>query len=150
MPFGDADEPLLRALQLSADRAAALADVARFPELNPGPVLRVSPDGKILLANKPARGLFGENLIGRDWCEVCPAVTDAEWKQALSGLDVVLVEARIGQCDYIFSHRFDDTTKVVFVFGSDVTKQRQAERALRQSERMATLGTLAAGVAHEL
>ena len=39
---------------------------------------------------------------------------------------------------------------MVFVFGADVTQQKQAERALRQSEKMATLGTLAAGVAHEL
>ena len=38
----------------------------------------------------------------------------------------------------------------MFVFGADVTAQKLAERALRQSERMATLGTLAAGVAHEL
>jgi signal transduction histidine kinase len=38
----------------------------------------------------------------------------------------------------------------MFVFGADVTAQKAAERALRQSERMATLGTLAAGVAHEL
>jgi len=38
----------------------------------------------------------------------------------------------------------------MFVFGADVTAQKLTERALRQSERMATLGTLAAGIAHEL
>jgi signal transduction histidine kinase len=150
MPFGDADEPLLRALQVSADRAAALAEVARFPELNPGPVLRVHPDGKILLANQVARKLFGADIVGADWFQLCPPVTEAEWAKVLSALDVVLVELRIKDCDYIFSHRYDETTRIVFVFGSDVTKQRLAERALRQSERMATLGTLAAGVAHEL
>ena len=32
----------------------------------------------------------------------------------------------------------------------DIAEQRQAERALRQAERMASLGTLAAGVAHEM
>jgi signal transduction histidine kinase len=38
----------------------------------------------------------------------------------------------------------------VFVFGADVTLQKAAETALRDTEKMATLGTLAAGVAHEL
>jgi signal transduction histidine kinase len=38
----------------------------------------------------------------------------------------------------------------IFVYGSDLTREKEAERALRQSEKMATLGTLAAGVAHEL
>ena len=38
----------------------------------------------------------------------------------------------------------------VFVYGSDITREKETERALRQSEKMATLGTLAAGVAHEL
>src|SRR5204863_6948508 len=64
--------------------------------------------------------------------------------------DIVPIEARLGNRDFVFSHRRDAKSHLVFVFGSDLTKQKQAERALRQSEKMATLGTLAAGVAHEL
>ena len=151
MPFGDSDEPLLKALQISAERAASLAEVARFPEMNPGPVLRLSLDGTVLLANLAAREVFGENLIGEDWHQLCPVVDDREWQKVIAASgEVILVEARVNAKDYIFSHRFDPQSKLVFVFGADVTKQRQAERLLRQSERMATLGTLAAGVAHEL
>jgi signal transduction histidine kinase len=63
---------------------------------------------------------------------------------------VVPVEARIGTKDYVFSHRHDFKTRLVFVFGADVSLQKLTESQLRQSEKMATLGTLAAGVAHEL
>src|SRR5262249_8102926 len=41
-------------------------------------------------------------------------------------------------------------TDLVFVFGADITLQRRAEQGLRQAEKLATLGTLAAGIAHEL
>jgi hypothetical protein len=41
-------------------QATALAEVARFPEMNPGPVLRVQGDeGTVLLANEAARKVFG-------------------------------------------------------------------------------------------
>ena len=77
-------------------------------------------------------------------------VTPALWTQVLAGEDVVSVEGRVSDRDFVFTHRHDAIGKVVFVFGNDVSALRRAERALGQSENMATLGTLAAGVAHEL
>ncbi len=40
-----------------------LDNVSRFPEENPGPVLRISPEGKLLYANPAARALFGKDYI---------------------------------------------------------------------------------------
>jgi signal transduction histidine kinase len=68
----------------------------------------------------------------------------------LASPGVTAVEARFRDREYLLAHRYDSEAQLVFVFGSDVTQQKRAERALAQSERMATLGTLAAGVAHEL
>jgi signal transduction histidine kinase len=133
-----------------AEQAARLAELARFPEMNPGPVLRLDFDGVILLANAAARGLLGDNVIGQSWLTVCPFVSRTAWSQILNAGEHVRVEGRIGDGEYIFVHRCDPPSGLVFVYGSDVTDQRRAERALRQSEKMATLGTLAAGVAHEL
>ena len=49
-------------------------------------------------------------------------------------------------CSYARSRLVDLVTQVE----CDLAVRRQAERALRQSDRMASLGTLAAGVAHEI
>lgn len=135
---------------LAAEQAARLAQMARFPEMNPGPVLRTDREGTLLLANATARAVFGAELLGKSWRELCPGVDAAVWAEVLAADDVVPHEARIGEQSFAFAHRYDPQTGLVFVFGADVTRQKLAERALAQSERMATLGTLAAGVAHEL
>jgi len=136
--------------RLLAEQAARLAEVARFPEMNPGPVLRMDLEANVLLANAAARRVFGDELVGRCWRDVCPLVTRSFWESVLATTDVVPLEARSGEREFVFAHRHDPQSGLVFVFGADVTTQKQAERALRQSEKMATLGTLAAGVAHEL
>jgi signal transduction histidine kinase len=127
-----------------------IAEIARFPDMNPGPVLRTDPTGCILLSNAAATKVFGENLVGQNWLETCVNIDDKKWKEILNSTEVIPIEARIGQTEFVFHHRRDFKTDLVFIFGSDVTLQKLAERQLRQSEKMATLGTLAAGVAHEL
>jgi signal transduction histidine kinase len=139
-----------RAEQDAAEQAAKVAEVARFPDMNPGPVLRLGLDRCVRLANAAAQNVFGAELVGRDWSDICPGMTEVQWRTIVAAREVVPFEARIGDREYVFAHRRDHDGSLVFVFGADVTQQKLAERALRQSEKMATLGTLAAGVAHEL
>jgi signal transduction histidine kinase len=128
---------------------AEVAEIARFPDMNPGPVLRISVGGRVLLANRAARELFGDSVTGQSWREIYPGSTQ-RWQDILVAEQPIYLEARFNGRDYVFAHRGDPQSNQVFVFGADVSQQKAAERAMRQSEKMATLGTLAAGVAHEL
>ena len=70
--------------KLLAEQTARLAEVARFPEMNPGPVLRMDPAGKVLMANAAARKVFGEALVGRSWLELCPQIGSDDWAGAVA------------------------------------------------------------------
>lgn len=135
--------------QLQSDYTKALAEIARFPEMNPGPVLRIDLGGKVLMANEAAHKIFDTKPIGLSWRKICPDIDDATWNKVKETKTVVL-ERHVGDRDYIFTHRQDVDGKLIFVFGADVTEQKQAERALQQTEKMAALGKLSAGLAHEL
>jgi signal transduction histidine kinase len=139
-----------RAEKELAEKAALLAEVARFPEMNPGPVIRTDLEGNILLANAAARNVFGEQLVGTSWCDILPGLDNEAWNRILNAYGPVPVEAQVQERIFIFNHRRDVNGQLVFVFGADITLQKLAEQTLVQTEKMATLGTIAAGAAHEL
>lgn len=125
--------------------------VTESRDLNPGPIVRVSTEGTILDANDAARELFGgKELRGRQWLDVCPGVERPFWDRMLAGPEHLLHESEIGGRLFSFLYRRASSGDGVLVYGADVTRLRRAEDALRQTEKMATLGTLAAGIAHEL
>ena len=129
----------------------ALAELARFPDMNPGPVLRLDRKGIVVLANRAARRLFDtDDLAGHSWLELCPGVDEIFWDLVCEASEPVPFEAKLGGRHFMLHHARGPEGAFVFVFGSDLTDQKNAESALRQSEKMATLGTLTAGMAHEL
>jgi len=132
------------------EQKATIEQMARFPHMNPGPVIRTDFDGNILLSNEAAQEIFGEDLIGKNWRSFCPCVADEMWSKIISQEAAIPCEEHSNGKYFVFNHRTDLQSRFVFVFGTDITLQRLAEKQLRQNEKMATLGTLAAGVAHEL
>ncbi|MCG6955031.1 MAG: PAS domain-containing protein [Gemmatimonadetes bacterium] len=148
--YGTDVTELKNAERALAAQTAELVEMARFPEMNPGPVCRLDLDGCVVLANKAARRFFDcDSLKGRSWLDLCPGVDETLWQKMVGSEEGLVLEAKVGSRQMVFTHtpRVGDS---IFVFGSDITDQKTAEVALRQSEKMATLGTLAAGVAHEL
>lgn len=140
-----------RAEEQLAQQARELAEMGRFPEMNPGPVCRLDREGIVILANRAARKLFGEEgTLGHRWLDICPGMDRSMWDRLLRATHVVVHETQIGDRSLVFTHTPGASGGEIFVYGADVTELRLTERALRQSEKMATLGTLAAGVAHEL
>jgi signal transduction histidine kinase len=149
--FGADVSEFRRAEERIVQYSARMAEMARFPDMNPGPVLRTDRNGRILLANAAALDLFElDSILGRSWHDLCPGMNDGLWSSLLGSSLIVRHEANIRQRAFVFAHRLSDDQQLVFIYGNDVTILRAAEEALRRAEKMATLGTLSAGVAHEL
>ncbi len=119
-------------------------------------ILVLGPDGRLQSANPAFAALVGRpepELEGRPITEVLPGALpgssgDGETEQT--------IEARFTRPDgeerdvriSVSAFQGDPGRRVVLV--DDVTDRMRAERALAERERLASLGVLAAGVAHEV
>ena len=176
VPLSSEDEALLVAVMAQAGLAyenarlyGALADrleeirtLQKYQETvirsSSSGILVLGPDGRLQSANPAFAALVGRGereLDGRPLSEVLPSVTlpaeapsDAESERT--------VEARFTRPDgeerdlriSVSAFQGDAARRVVLV--DDVTDRVRAERALAERERLASLGVLAAGVAHEV
>jgi len=131
------------------------------------PVLVADRTGKITVVNKAAERLTGydrESIIG---AELTSLVIDADRARllplvlsAMRGEPASAIEVRIAKADGKgFAHiafntapilsAYGELDAVVFV-GQDLTEVRDLQKQVIHTEKLATLGQVAAGVAHEL
>ena len=52
-----------------------IEELAKFPEMNSGPVLRLNRNAEVLLANSAARKIFNQkSLVGQSWIDLYPGL----------------------------------------------------------------------------
>ncbi|HET6489364.1 MAG TPA: PocR ligand-binding domain-containing protein [Syntrophales bacterium] len=112
---------------------AQILSLARYPEENPNPVLRVSDEGALRYANQPARAMM--ETMG--WREGLPLP-----ESFLTPIRDVLKEGRDREIE--LTCRQGNTWSLtllpnvgeshVTLYARDITPQKQAERTLRKSE----------------
>lgn len=135
-------------------------------------LLVVDEDGRVVRANQAvaaATGLRADELVGKDWFETCVpegwrVQERALFRQVLGGdeddnetHESFLSASRAGgayeerRIMWRWSpHIVEDGSKNLYISGLDVTDQRALERRTLLSEKLAAVGTLSAGLAHEI
>ena len=128
----------------------SLAHLASFPELNPNPIFETDLQGKITYVNPAARlrftnlGEMGEgHILLTGWSSIL-----ASLKQGAERSMVREVEAD-GSVFHQAIHHIPERATIRSYF-VDITAYKRAEQALIRSEKLASVGRMAATVAHEI
>jgi PAS domain S-box-containing protein len=129
----------------------------------PDVVTHVDLEGKIRLVNRAVPPLAREQLIGASWLSlVSPeqreTMKDAFAAVAAHGHPTAFESSEIGTNGVGITTHWTTISPVmregkiigVVVVTRDITERKQSEARLIVTDRMATVGTLAAGVAHEI
>lgn len=133
------------------ERQARLAELARYPEMTPNPIVKVGLDGSLRYANPSARALASALGMPPDRPERflppgIPALA-ASLKEA-PGETLSLSHTVGGRVFEFTLFGVADEGAVIF-HGVDVTSRKTMEEQLLQSQKMEVLGKTAGGMAHD-
>ena len=119
---------MLKRIEEGTERAA---NIARFPEENPNPVLRVTAAGRVLYANPAASSIRGL-LVGRNAVTIDPAIlTFANQTPGIGGPAVLALEYE--DRTYSFECVPFRNAGYINVYGRDISTEVSAERALHET-----------------
>ena len=153
--FGDqldrGAETLATTRQAAADLLTLHQDIVR--SLSSG-LITITPDGTVLTANQPAAEILGSSpaeLAGRAIDSVLPGLSAllAAGNGELRRADLAFDEITLGVTVSPLRDVRDQVIGRVVNF-QDLTELRRLEQHAQRAERLATVGHLAAGIAHEI
>jgi len=149
-----------RSTRASLTRVKALSD--SLVEYMPVGIVAVDPDERIMVFNDTAETMFGrtsETVIGKASSEILPPACLDMLKQLGPGRPLVekefecmVSEGRTVSLEVIAAVLRDDEGKRIgrIALLRDISELQHLRREVERSQRLAAVGSLAAGVAHEI
>lgn len=123
--------------------------LAAFPRVNPNPVLEFAADGRISYFNDAAR-LLAASLGQDELTAILPPDAGGIAQECLaSGQNQLRAQVLIAGRTLTWSFFPVVSSQVVHCYGSDVTEVVSLEAQFRHTQKLESIGQLAAGVAHD-
>ncbi|TAL23477.1 MAG: sensor histidine kinase [Nitrospirae bacterium] len=120
-----------------------------------GGIILIDKKGKIQWGNQMIKNMAGMELIGKPCEEVCPDCAISE-SYAKDNIDTAILSNLFGQRDKYFQITTapvkgeDGEIHGYIRLIQDVTEMKKMEEQIIHSEKLASIGRLAAGIAHEI
>jgi two-component system, cell cycle sensor histidine kinase and response regulator CckA len=123
--------------------------LAAFPRSSPNPVLAFAPDGTLVYFNEAAQAL-ATGLQKEHPKDILPLNIAAVVRMCLvSGDGSLRLENTLAGRTLSWSFFGSRDGEMVHCYGEEITERIDLETKLRQSQKMQSVGQLAAGVAHD-
>jgi signal transduction histidine kinase/ligand-binding sensor protein len=131
---------------VAAAAQKSLAHLASFPELNPNPIFETDLEGKITYLNPAAQVRFpklAETAVLVGWPSIVEFLRSNHEQSTVR-------EVEVNGATFHQQVQYIPERAIVRSYTVDITERKLAEQALIRSEKLASVGRMAAVVTHEI